>query len=64
MWPASKACKAAGTHLDLGELQEVLGHMDGNLVKEGGGDVEAVLNVVEVARCTQTRRLVQEDRSI
>lgn len=37
--------------LDLGEVQEVLGNVDGDLVKEGRGDVEAVLDVVHVALC-------------
>ena len=37
--------------LDLGEVQEVLGDVDGDLVKEGRGDVEAVLDVVQVALC-------------
>ena len=33
--------------LDFGQVHEVLGHMDGHLVQEGGRDVVAVLNVVE-----------------
>eukprot|EP00967_Tisochrysis_lutea_P071249 scaffold94485_cov21-Tisochrysis_lutea.AAC.3 len=33
--------------LDLGQVHEVLGHVDGHLVQESGGDVVAVLNVVE-----------------
>ena len=35
--------------LDLGQLQEVLGNVDGQLVQEGWGDVEAVLNIVQVS---------------
>ena len=34
--------------LDLGQLQEVLGNVDGQLVQEGWGDVEAILDVVQV----------------
>lgn len=34
-------------HLDLGQIHEVLGHVDGDLVQERGGDVEVVLDVVE-----------------
>ena len=37
--------------LDLGQVQEVLGNVDGQLVQEGWGDVEAVLNVVQVPGC-------------
>lgn len=37
--------------LDLGQVQEVLGHVDGQLVQEGWGDVEAILNVVQVSGC-------------
>ena len=33
-------------NLDLGQVQEVLGHVDGQLVQEGGGDEETVLDVV------------------
>ena len=35
--------------LDLGQVEEVLGDVDGDLVQEGRGDVEAILNVVQVA---------------
>jgi hypothetical protein len=35
-------------NLDLGQVEEVLGDVDGDLVQEGWGDVEAVLNVVQV----------------
>ena len=35
--------------LDLGQVHEVLGDVDGQLVQEGGRDVEALLDVVEVA---------------
>ena len=30
-------------HLDLGQLHEVLSHVNGHLVQESGADVEAVL---------------------
>lgn len=30
-------------HLDLGQLHEILGHVDRHLVEEGGADIEAVL---------------------
>ncbi len=43
-------------HLDLGQVQEVLGHVDGKLVQEGGGDVVAVLDVAEAASCRQQRK--------
>jgi hypothetical protein len=32
-------------HLDLGQVHEVLGDVDGDLVQEGGGDVEACRKV-------------------
>ena len=35
-------------HLDLGQVQKVLGDVDGDLVEESWGDVEAILNVVQV----------------
>ena len=34
--------------LDLGQIEEVLGDVDGQLVQEGRGDVEAILDVVQV----------------
>eukprot|EP00955_Chlamydomonas_euryale_P073524 361767-Chlamydomonas_euryale.AAC.14 len=36
-------------HLDLGQVHEVLGNMDGHLVQEGRRDIEAICNVVERA---------------
>ena len=35
--------------LDLRQLQEVLRDVDGELVKEGRGDVEAIFDVVQVS---------------
>ena len=43
--------KQAGQHLDLGQVEEVLGNVDGDLVKESRGDVEAILDVVQAAGC-------------
>ena len=34
-------------NLDLGQVHEVLGNVDGHLVKEGRGDIKSLLNVVE-----------------
>ena len=39
--------------LDLGQVEEVLGDVDGDLVQEGRGDVEAILDVVQVAASLQ-----------
>ena len=36
-------------NLDLGQVEEVLGDVDGDLVQEGWGNVETVLNVVQVS---------------
>ncbi len=44
--------------LDLGQVQEVLGDVDGYLVQEGRGDVESVLDVVQVAACLQSSFLL------
>ena len=39
--------------LNLGQVEEVLGNVDGDLVQEGGRDVEAVLDVVQVTASLQ-----------
>jgi hypothetical protein len=46
--------KGTSTH------QEVLGDVDGHLVEEGGRDVEAILNVVQGARCNKN---ITQDQS-
>lgn len=38
-------------HLDLWQVHEVLGNVNGDLVQESWGDVEAILDVVEGPGC-------------
>ena len=45
-------------NLDLGQVQEVLGNVDGYLVQESRGDVESVLNVVQVAASLQSNSVM------
>ena len=48
-------------NLDLWEIQEVLGNMNGELVQEGWGDVVAFFNVVWIPCCCLQVVFARED---